>query len=83
LTNRKDKKEEDSGTIGGDEKPLTPDLMSQQLLGTYLIQKLGRDSKQDSKENKIPVNFYANRLTTEQKKTYGFCLILQPIIIIK
>jgi hypothetical protein len=82
LTNRKESKD-DAGTIGAEEKPLTSELMSQHLLGTYLIQPLGRESKQDPKEQKICVNFYANRLTTEHKKTYGFCLVFQPIIIIK
>jgi hypothetical protein len=68
--------QDDSGQIGGgSEKELAPHLMTGQLIGTYLIQKLGRESKVDLKENKIPVNFYVHRLTTEHQKTYGFCLI--------
>ena len=45
LTNRKESKEEDSGQIGSNEKELLPEHLTQQVLGTYLIQKLGRDSK--------------------------------------
>jgi hypothetical protein len=77
-------KQDDSGQIGGGaSKELGPHLLTGQLIGTFLISNLGRESKVDSKENKIPVNFYAHRLTTEHQKTYGFCLIFQPIIIIK
>ena len=85
LTNRNEStekdsekdKQDDSGQIGGEaDKELAPHLMTGQLVGTYLISNLGRESKADAKENKIPVNFYAHRLTTEHQKTYGFCLII-------
>jgi len=52
------------------------------MLCTHIICSLGRESKQDSKNLNVPINFYAYRLLNEQHKTYGFCVILQPIIII-
>lgn len=49
--------------------------MSQQLLGSFVMSTLGKDSKEDAKQEQIPINFYVHRLTTELKKTFGFCLI--------
>ena len=58
--------QDDSGQIGGGaSKELPQHQMTGQLIGTYLISKLGRESKVDAKESKIPVNFYLHRLTTE------------------
>ena len=73
---------DDEGTIGKAAATMEPQHLSQQLLGTYLIQNLGKEQKGDEKYSaKIPLNFYIHRLTTEHIKTYGFCIILQPIII--
>ena len=63
------------------EEELKEANLSQSMVGTWLLCKLGRDNKEDPKSLKIPCNFYAHRLTNELNKTYGFCLIIQPIII--
>lgn len=88
LTSKQDEKKEGAGEgqIGGNEHTsLLPQQLSQQLIGTYLIQSQGKAGKSDqtSTTQKIPVNFYIHRLTTDQTKTYGFCLIFQPIIVLR
>jgi len=64
------------------EKPSDePQSQSESLIGTYLISNMGVDSKQDKSINKIPINFYISRLTNENNLTYGFLMIMQPIVI--
>lgn len=88
ITNKQDDKKGDAeGGQIGDAGPtsLNAQQLSQQLLGTYLMQNQSKLSKQDQQSSQIPipVNFYIHRLTTDQTKTYGFCLVFQPIVIIR
>lgn len=72
LSNPQDKEQE---------KP-TP-KSSESMLGTFLITSIGTDSKQDQKQMKVPINFHCYRLTNDHKQTFGFLMVLQPIIITK
>jgi hypothetical protein len=65
---------------GKDTKDEQTKQHTESLLGTFLISKMGIESKQDKRTTKIPINFYASRLTNEQQLTYGFLLVLQPIV---
>ena len=37
----------------------------------------------DGKPLVIPINFYVNRLNDINKKAHGYCIVFQPIIIMK
>lgn len=54
----------------------------QQLIGSYVVTSLGRQSKADLKERKVPANFYVHRLTTEHQQTFGFLIVVQPVVLI-
>lgn len=82
MTNKGESKEaEAEGQLGAEPENLTQEQCHQQVLGTYLICHLGKDSKANHTEMKVPINFYIHRLLNEHKKTFGFCLVFQPIII--
>ena len=49
-------------------------------LQTYIITKMGKQSANQSTEQKVAVNFYTSRLVDEHKRTYGYCLVIQPIV---
>jgi hypothetical protein len=34
-------------------------------------------------ENKVNINMYVSRLNGESKRAHGYCLVMQPIIIMK
>lgn len=50
---------------------------------TKLTVKRPRDNNTAEKDTKVNVNFYVTKLNDENKKVHGYCLVIQPIIIIK
>ena len=49
-------------------------------LQTYIITKMGKQSAGQNNEARVPINFYTSRLVDEHKRTYAYCLVIQPII---
>jgi hypothetical protein len=47
---------------------------------THMVVKMGKQFADQSSEQKVPINFYASRLVDEHKRTYAYCLVLQPIV---
>ena len=49
-------------------------------LQTYMITQMGKHSANQNSRTRVPINFYASRLVDEHKRTYAYCLVIQPII---
>lgn len=43
----------------------------------------GQVNNPSNAEMRIPINFFASRLSDGQHKTHGFCIVMQPIVIKK
>ena len=66
LTNRATNDDAASGNIIGDKnEELKEHHLRQEMIGTYLISDMGRETKNDPKQVKVPINFYIHRLTSE------------------
>jgi hypothetical protein len=50
-------------------------------LHTHIVTKMGAESAAQQKVTKIPINCYVSKLVDELKRTYGYCLVFQPIVV--
>ena len=50
------------------------------LMRSQITTSKGNSKSGEQSDQKIPVNFYASKLLDQNKKAYGYCLVLQPIV---
>ena len=50
------------------------------LMKSHITTTQGNSKSGEQSDQKIPINFYASKLLDQNKKAYGYCLILQPIV---
>ena len=50
------------------------------MLRSQIIISMGAKDAAQTTEQKVNVNFYVSKLVDAQKRTYGYCLVLQPIV---
>lgn len=55
----------------------------QMLQRTHLEVRRGAENAKSERTIKIPINCYASRLNEQNKRAYGYCFVIQPIIIMK
>ena len=44
--------------------------------------KIGTESASEKKETKVAINFYVSKLVDDLKRTYGYCVVFQPIVVV-
>lgn len=53
---------------------------SASLLKTNLKVATGAQDSSEGSSQEVRINFYANKLADNAKKTFAYCLVLQPIL---
>lgn len=61
---------------------VTQDKPHASMLKTQLTSSLGSSEAGDQPpQQKVNINFYVTKISDTQKKLYGLCVVLQPIIV--
>ena len=50
---------------------------------TQVHSRKAKENNQGESDIKIAINFYANKLGEQSKKMQGYCIVMQPVIILK
>ena len=50
---------------------------------TQVHSRRAKENNQGESDIKIAINFYANKLGEQSKKMQGYCIVMQPVIILK